>query len=186
MKEVNSQSLQYALRCLETAYQNFFRGRARFPRFKSKRHKNSFRVPQFVRLEEGRLHLPKFQTGIKEKVHRPINGQIKHCTVSRTASGNYFVSLVCEEMYRPKEVARLHDKIKNSRMDRSHKVSHELVSTYDLLCVEDLHVKGNGQKPKTSQTHFGCFLGGIGAVAVIQSGLERQENSEDFALVSQQ
>lgn len=30
----------------------------------------------------------------------------------------------------------------NSRMDRLHKVSHELVSAYDLICVEDLQVKG--------------------------------------------
>src|SRR5690606_26092756 len=32
LKEVNSQSLQSALRCLETAYVNFFRGHAKFPR----------------------------------------------------------------------------------------------------------------------------------------------------------
>jgi putative transposase len=105
LKEVNSQSLQYALRCLETAFQNFFRGRACFPRFKSKRHKNSFRVPQFVRLREGQLHIPKFKTGIKVKVHRPIGGRIKHCTISRTAAGKYFVSLLCEEMYWPKPTA---------------------------------------------------------------------------------
>jgi putative transposase len=103
LKEVNSQSLQYALRCLETAFQNYFRGRANFPRFKSKRHKNSFRVPQFVGLREGRLHIPKFKTGIKVKVHRPTGGRIKYCTISRTAAGKYFVSLLCEEIYRPKE-----------------------------------------------------------------------------------
>lgn len=42
LKEVNSQSLQFALRSLETAYTNFFQKRAKFPNFKSKRSKNSF------------------------------------------------------------------------------------------------------------------------------------------------
>ena len=37
LKEVNSQSLQFALRCLDTAYVNFFRGNAKFPRFKSRK-----------------------------------------------------------------------------------------------------------------------------------------------------
>lgn len=56
LKEVNSQSLQFALRCLDTAYVNFFRGNAKFPRFKSRKKKNSFTVPQFAKLEGGRLN----------------------------------------------------------------------------------------------------------------------------------
>jgi len=55
IKEINSQSLQFALRCLETAYVNFYRGYAKFPRFKSKKKKNSFTVPQFAKLENGRF-----------------------------------------------------------------------------------------------------------------------------------
>lgn len=38
LKEINSQTLQHALRHLETAYVNFFKGRTRFPRFHSKKH----------------------------------------------------------------------------------------------------------------------------------------------------
>lgn len=212
LKEVNSQSLQYALRCLETAFRNFFSGRAGFPRFKSKRHRNSFRVPQFLRLQGDRLHLPKFKTGIRLKLHRSIAGQIRHGTICRTAAGKYFVSLLCEELYQPKlrtgaacgldlglkdlittsagrqfnnhrytrkyaavlkraqqdlsrkvkgsrsferqrrKVARLHDKIRNSRLDRLHKVSHELISTYDTICVEDLHVKGMVRNRKLARS----------------------------------
>jgi putative transposase len=37
LKEVNSQSLQTALRNLDTAYENFFAGRAKFPNFKCRR-----------------------------------------------------------------------------------------------------------------------------------------------------
>ena len=41
LKEINSQTLQYSLKCLETAYTGFFAGRAKFPRFKSRKSKNS-------------------------------------------------------------------------------------------------------------------------------------------------
>ena len=36
LKEINSQTLQHALRHLETAYVNFFKKRAKFPNFKSR------------------------------------------------------------------------------------------------------------------------------------------------------
>ena len=47
LKEVNSQTLQFALRSLDTAFLNFFRGNAQFPKFKSRKHKNTFTIPQF-------------------------------------------------------------------------------------------------------------------------------------------
>ncbi len=96
LKEVNSQTLQYALRCLDTAYLNFFIGNAKFPRFKSKRDKNSFTIPQFVTVGNDRLHIPKFKDGIKINLHRKIEGQIKHCTISKTPTGKFFVSILCE------------------------------------------------------------------------------------------
>lgn len=54
LNEVNSRSLQVALRDLDTAYGNFFAGRAKFPKFKCRRDKQSFRVPQHFTLEAGR------------------------------------------------------------------------------------------------------------------------------------
>ena len=101
LKEVNSQSLQFALRCLDTAYINFFKGQAQFPRFKSKRNKNSFTVPQFASIENGHLFIPKFKQGIKVNVHRKIKGKIGKCTITRTAAGKYFVSIHAEEHHEP-------------------------------------------------------------------------------------
>ena len=97
LKEVNSQSLQFALRCLDTAYVNFFRGNAKFPRFKSKKNKNTFTVPQFAVLEGNKLYIPKFKEGIKVVVHREIKGEIGKCTFSKTPTGKYFVSILSEE-----------------------------------------------------------------------------------------
>ena len=103
LKEVNSQSLQFALRCLDTAYVNFFRGNAKFPRFKSKKNKNTFTIPQFAKLINNKLHIPKFKEGIKCIVHREIKGKIGKCTISKTPTGKYFVSILSEEQYQPKE-----------------------------------------------------------------------------------
>ena len=52
LKEVNSQILISALMNLETAYGNFFKKKSKFPRFKSKKNKNSFQIPQHVSLKE--------------------------------------------------------------------------------------------------------------------------------------
>ena len=39
-------------------------------------------------------------------------------------------------------VARVHEKITNSRNDMQHKISSKLVKDYDLIAIEDLNVKG--------------------------------------------
>ena len=69
LNEVNSQSLQMALRNLDNAFTAFFRKNSRFPKFKSKKqNKNSFQVPQFLKLGK-RLGIPKIPN-IKIKLDR--------------------------------------------------------------------------------------------------------------------
>jgi putative transposase len=202
LKEVNSQSLQCALQHLDMAYENFFKNRAKCPRFKRKRGKNSFSVPQHVRVPGDKLFFPKFKEGITLKLHRPIEGKIKQCTVSKTPTGKFFVSILCEAAYHPKprtgkvvgldlglkdfavssdgkrfenprhlkrsekklktaqrhlqrkqkgsgnrnkqrlKVARLHEKIANTRKDHLHKLSTQITNAYDVICVEDLNIRG--------------------------------------------
>lgn len=95
LKEINSQSLQSAILNLDTAYGNFFKGRADFPRFKKKLNKGSFNVPQNVIVLDNKLVIPKFKEGIKINLHRDLVGAIKQCTVSFTPTGKYFVSILC-------------------------------------------------------------------------------------------
>jgi len=103
LKEVNSQTLQFALRSLDTAYLNFFRGNTKFPRFKSRKRKNGFTVPQHTKLIDGKIHVPKFKDSIKCIVHRELNGEVGKMTFSKTPTGKYFVSILTEEQYQPKE-----------------------------------------------------------------------------------
>jgi len=40
------------------------------------------------------------------------------------------------------QLARFHERTRNRRMDAIHKMTHEIASTYRIVGVEDLHVKG--------------------------------------------
>jgi putative transposase len=211
LKEVNSQTLQFALKSLDSAYTNFFRGNAMFPRFKSRRNKNSFTVPQFGRIDDGKLNIPKFKEGIKIKMHRELKGKIGKMSITRTPTGKYFVSIFTEQEIEqlPKtdkalgidlglkdfvitsdnkkfknnrytkqyarelkkaqqhlsrkqkgsngfekqklKVAKIHEKIANSRLDTLHKVSYKLVRDNQLIAIEDLNVKGMIKNRKLSK-----------------------------------
>ena len=103
LKEVNSQSLQQSIHNMDIAFKKFFKG-AGFPKFKSKRDRQSFSIPQNVIVENDLLIIPKFKEGIKIKLHRPTKGTIKSATISVTPTGKYFVSILCEtgEAIKPK------------------------------------------------------------------------------------
>ena len=104
LKEVNSQSLQVALMNLDVAYLRFFKGQNSFPKYKKKSNGGSFNVPQNVSLKDDKLIIPKFREGIEIVLHRPIKGAIRQATISKTPTGKYFVSILCEtgEEIKPK------------------------------------------------------------------------------------
>ena len=98
LTEVNSQSLLASLANLETAFTNFFQGRAKFPRFKSKYASwQSFQCPQHVTVDfqQGQINLPKLK-GIRAKLHRPFVGKVKTVTIKRSPSGKYFASVLVD------------------------------------------------------------------------------------------
>jgi putative transposase len=97
LKEVNSQSLQQSIVNMNTAFENFFKGRTDFPKFKKKgRSRQSFNIPQNIKIDNDKLIIPKFKKGIDIVLHRQIKGEIKQATISRTPTGKYFVSILCE------------------------------------------------------------------------------------------
>ena len=104
LKEINSQSLQQSITNLDKAYTAFFKGQNNFPKFKKKSNGGSFNIPQNVFLENGKLIIPKFKKGIDIILHRPIKGVIRQATISKTPTGKYFVSILCEtgETIKPK------------------------------------------------------------------------------------
>ena len=200
LKEINSQSVQASLRDLEVAYTRFFSKQGQFPRFKSKKDKQSFRIPQSTKYEDGQLNIPKFKKSIKVREDRPITGEILFSTISKSPSGKYFVVITCETDYKPYKknknkvgvdlgikdlaicsdgktyenikttkkyakklsyeqrqlskkqkgsnnrnrqrikVARVHEKITNSRLNHIHNITTQIVRDNQTICVEDLSV----------------------------------------------
>jgi putative transposase len=96
LKEGDSQLLQQALADIQRAFCNFFEGRAKFPRFKSKKDTTqSFRIPQRVTLHEGKVYIPKIG-GMKIRQTQAVEVPIKSATFKRDACGMWFVTLVTE------------------------------------------------------------------------------------------
>lgn len=95
LKEADSQALQSAIKDLDRAYVNFLEGRADYPNFHSKHNKQSIRYPQRFKVNDKRIYLPKVGW-VKCVFHRPIDGLMKNCTVTKTKSGRYFVSIQCK------------------------------------------------------------------------------------------
>jgi len=93
---------------LNKAYQNFFEGRAKFPKFKSKHHKQSIQYPQSVTVVNQTLKVPKIGE-IPAIFHREITGTIKTVTISKTPTNKYFASILCE--VEATELKELGDKI---------------------------------------------------------------------------
>lgn len=107
LKEVDSVSLQSALKDLDTAYQNFFREIKKgnhnqgFPKFKSKKtHRHTYRTKCTngnIQVLEQKIKLPKLGL-VKTKTSRMPQGRILNATVTQEPSGKYYVSVCCTDV----------------------------------------------------------------------------------------
>ena len=98
LKEINSQSLQYTLKTLDSAYSSFFRKTHKFPNFKNKHGKQSFTNPQWFKLEGNKIFIRKFTEGIKVKLDkRAFEGKFIKATISKNCSNQYFISITVEK-----------------------------------------------------------------------------------------
>lgn len=106
LKDVPSQSLQQAIRNLDTAYANFFRkGGSGFPKFKKKGCRDSFRIPVacVIDYDNWTIKTAKIGTIKFYKGHnKQINGIIKSYTISHTSTDRYFISVLYETMDKSK------------------------------------------------------------------------------------
>lgn len=98
LKEADSQALQQVLKDLYRAYDNRFNPKmqAGFPRFKSKkRDKARFRIPQRVKVVDGKVVIPKIGP-VRIYWSQPVGEPTKSATFRRSADGKWYVSLTAE------------------------------------------------------------------------------------------
>ena len=218
LKEVDSLALANAQLNLDKAYKNFFRNKSvGFPRFKSKKnpvqsYTTNNQNGTVALIDSKFIKVPKLKSLVRIKLHRQPKGMIKSATISRHASGKYYISLLCKEeinelpktnsaigidlgitdfailsdgqkidnnrftskmekklkreqrklsrrallakqkginlfeaknyQKQKRKVARLHEKVMNQRTDFLNKLSTEIIKNHDIICIEDLNVKG--------------------------------------------
>lgn len=214
LKEVDSLALANVQQNLRSAYGNFFKQDAGFPKFKKKGIKDSYTTNNqkgTVAVTNNTVKLPKIGH-IRAKFPSEMNGLIKSATVSKTPSGKYYVSVLVEtivnelpktksnigidlgltdfvvlsdgtKVANPKflakleqklareqkilakrrdvakkdnrylsessnyqkqrlKVAKVYEKITNTRKDFLHKLSFNLIKNHDVIAIEDLNVSG--------------------------------------------
>ena len=100
LKEVDSLALANAQMNLQKAYKYFFEGNAKFPKFKNRKTKQAYttnRVNGNIELQDGYIKLPKLKL-VKIKQHReiPTDYKLKSCTISKTKTGKYYISILTE------------------------------------------------------------------------------------------
>ncbi len=93
----NSQSLQASLKNLDTAFRNFFQGRAKFPNFKKKINTNSIEIPQHFTIDDNLLYIPKLKLPLKIKLHRKVHESVKSIKLTKTPSCKYYVNMLVEK-----------------------------------------------------------------------------------------
>ena len=96
LSEPYSQCLQVVALNLSNAFINFFEGRGKFPRFKSKGNKQSISYPQNVKVKTGYIKFPKLKL-VEAKISKPIEGTVKTVTISQVSSGKYYASILIDD-----------------------------------------------------------------------------------------
>ena len=105
LKEVDSLALCNVQLNLQQAYKNFFQSKFGFPRFKSKKkaYKESYKTNNNngnIEVCNNKVKLPKIGW-VRLKQHRKMTGLIKSATISKTTTGKYYISILCETDIRP-------------------------------------------------------------------------------------
>ena len=113
LKEADSSALQQSLRHLDNAYQNFFSKRAGYPKFKRRRSDQSYRT----------MNNNNSIRRLQRELSRKKNGS-KNREKARI------------------RLARAHEKVADIRNDFQHKMTYRLASDNQVVCIEDLNVKG--------------------------------------------
>ncbi|MBS9444482.1 RNA-guided endonuclease InsQ/TnpB family protein [Photorhabdus heterorhabditis] len=98
LKEYDSIALQQAVINLDVAFSNFFNPKlkARFPAFKRKPGKQSSYHCVGVKVLDGAIKIPKLAP-VEARLHREINGEVKSITITRSATGKYHASILCND-----------------------------------------------------------------------------------------
>lgn len=100
LNEVSCVPLQQSLRHQQTAFKNFFEGRAKYPTFKKKSRKQSAEFTKSAfKYIDGKIYLAKSKEPLAvrwTKKRETLPCEPRTITISKDCAGRYFVSCLCE------------------------------------------------------------------------------------------
>ena len=138
LKEIDSISLQQELRHLAESFNNFFKYKKGYPKYKRKAmHNDSYSTmnvnDNIEIIDKKYIKIPKIGK-VKCKVHRDITNdyQLKSATISRVPSGKYYVSVLYE--YEKEPISYKIDESKILGLDYQMKnlfISDDIIKTND-------------------------------------------------------
>ncbi len=98
LKAYDAIALQQAVINLDMAFSHFFNPKlkARFPAFKRKHGRQSSYHCVGVKVLDGAIKIPKLSP-IEARLHREMTGEVKSMTLSRSATGKYYASILCDD-----------------------------------------------------------------------------------------
>lgn len=91
-----NQCLQVAISNLDKAYQSFFKGGG-FPKFKKKGTVQSLQFSSVHTITNNKFIKLPLIGNIPIYIHREFNGQIRTCTISKTPTEKYFISILVKD-----------------------------------------------------------------------------------------
>ncbi len=107
LKDVSSVPIQQSLRHQQTAFKNFWEGRAKYPTFKKKHSKQSatFAASAFS-MKNGQLFIAKSKEPLAIKWSRELPSKPSSITISKDRAGRYFASMLCEFESKPMPIRK--------------------------------------------------------------------------------
>ena len=107
LSDISSVILQQTIRDQQTAFKNFWEGRAKYPKFKKKDARQSIRLTKAAfSTKNGQLYIAKSKTPLNIRWSRPLASEPSSITISKDRAGRYFVSMLCEFEAKPMPISK--------------------------------------------------------------------------------
>lgn len=107
LNTVSCVPLQQSLRHQQTAFKNFFEGRAKYPTFKKKRSNQSAEFTKSAfKYKDGKIYIAKSQQPLDIRWSRDLPSEPTTITITKDSADRYFVSMLCRFEPKPLPVSK--------------------------------------------------------------------------------
>jgi IS605 OrfB family transposase len=154
LREVPATCFTQCLRDQDAAFRNFFARRARYPRFKRKSTSGS--THRVVGVDLGLTDLATLSTGERIPNPKRYHARLRYLRQQQRCLARRQKGSRRREKQRLR-VAEAHARVRQERQAALHALTIRLVREFDLICIEDLNVKGLGREIHARAVHDVAF-----------------------------